>query len=205
MYRQKNFVVAKQHYERAKSIIDLVRGEDAGSQAEINVNRMAINLNMAALYLVTREPRKAVKSCTDVLEEERENPKALLRRAKAYLKMHEYQVNLMLQATLKSPISHYISKRYRSSAKITALISSTWFKDMTSRSDKVRCRYVPTKSPKLQASTNCQSMQAVAADLASLKKIGAWDCACEEVGLALLMARKAEKNIDSSLYRKMLL
>ena len=91
-YQAADFVAAKHCYERAKGILDLIQGQGAAEQEEIDVNRIKILLNMAALHLATREYSKAASFCTEALQLDKENRVALLRRAKAYSAMHEYQV-----------------------------------------------------------------------------------------------------------------
>ena len=91
-YKAKNFTAARHHYERAKSIVDLVRGEGPREQDEIDLNRMTILLNLAALFLATKENAEAVQYCTQALQLDENNKKALMRRAKASLRMHNFKV-----------------------------------------------------------------------------------------------------------------
>ena len=58
--------------------------------------QVAVLLNLAALYLATKEFADAAKCCTQALELEGCCAKALLRRAKARMHMHEYKVSKSL-------------------------------------------------------------------------------------------------------------
>lgn len=95
-YHVKDFRAAKHSYERAKSILDLIKGAGPAEQEEINVNRVAMLLNLAALFLATKEHQAAVQACTEALELDGGSSKALLRRAKAATRMHDYQVLSLL-------------------------------------------------------------------------------------------------------------
>jgi hypothetical protein len=48
-------------------------------------------LNLAALHMATQEGQHAVKCCSQALTLDPKSCKALLRRAKALLKIHDYQ------------------------------------------------------------------------------------------------------------------
>ena len=100
-YHQKNLTAAKYHYERARHIVDFIKGQDTATQNEIDANFVAISLNLAALSLASKEPSKAVKFCTEALRRQEKHPKALMRRAKAYLKMHEYQARRFQKFPIK--------------------------------------------------------------------------------------------------------
>lgn len=85
-------MAASNCYERAKSILDIIQGQGAAEQDEIDANKVKVLLNMAAVYLATKEYSKAVIACTEALQVDGQSKVALLRRAKAYTRMHEYQV-----------------------------------------------------------------------------------------------------------------
>ena len=95
-YQAKDFEGARKHYERAKSIVDLVQGLGLAEQQEIDSNRVLTLLNLAALFLATREHRKAVRCCTEALQLDPGNRKALIRRAKASMKAHDYKACLRI-------------------------------------------------------------------------------------------------------------
>ena len=91
-YRLGNFEAAKQHYNRAKAIVDLVKGQGPDEQAEIDSNRVAVLLNLAAVFLGTCEYSSAEQCCTEALQTDGSNGKAMIRRAKANTKLHNYEV-----------------------------------------------------------------------------------------------------------------
>lgn len=84
------------HYDRARSIVEYVQGVSASDQMELNRNRVAVYLNIAALCMATQDYCRAVHWCGEALELEPHNIKGLLRRAKANLHSHEYEVIQLL-------------------------------------------------------------------------------------------------------------
>lgn len=99
-YQCKDFEAARKHYEGAKSIVDMIQGSGATEQQEIDNNRVTILLNLAALHLATKENRKAVQCCSEALQLEPNSKKALLRRGKANMRMHNYKVGFLLDQSL---------------------------------------------------------------------------------------------------------
>ena len=61
-------------------------------QAEVDANRVAVLLNIAAVAVEKAEFRTAVQLCSRALALEPDSKKALLRRAKAHIGRHEPQV-----------------------------------------------------------------------------------------------------------------
>ena len=55
-------------------------------------HRVTVLLNLAALHMATKQCQLAIQSCTQALSLDPKSCKALLQRAKAHLKMHNYQV-----------------------------------------------------------------------------------------------------------------
>ena len=55
-------------------------------------DRVTVLLNLAALHMATKQGQLAIQCCTQALSLDPKSCKALLRRAKAHLKMHDYQV-----------------------------------------------------------------------------------------------------------------
>ena len=92
MYSTKQYDAALQHYVRAKSIVDIISGMASSDQHEIDENRAAVCLNMAAVHLARQHFADAAKCCTDALQSSSCSVKAYLRRANAYIGLHEYQV-----------------------------------------------------------------------------------------------------------------
>lgn len=90
-YRAGNYSVALNHYQRARSIVDLVRGLSRADQAEVDINRVAVLCNIAAVHLATKEFGAAMDICTKALELDPRCTKALARRCKAKIGRHEYE------------------------------------------------------------------------------------------------------------------
>ena len=71
------------HYQRARGIVDLVRGLSRADQAEVDINRVAVLCNIAAVHLATKEFGAAIELDPGCI-------KALARRCKAKIGRHEY-------------------------------------------------------------------------------------------------------------------
>ncbi len=91
-YRQKHFDTALAHYENARSILEPLASNAADEQQEIDMNLVKVYLNIAAVYLAQQLFGKAIAWCTKALAKDPQNAKVLLRRAKAHLGRHNYQV-----------------------------------------------------------------------------------------------------------------
>lgn len=91
-YRARDYKTALHHYERAKSVVDLVQGLSQADQIEVILNKIAVNCNIAAVRLATQDYGAAVKACNDALELDPKCEKAIARRAKAYIGRHEYDL-----------------------------------------------------------------------------------------------------------------
>ncbi len=89
-YRAGDYPKALEHYQRAKSIVELVRGLSRADQNEVDVNRVAVLCNIAAVYLATKDYGAAVEECNKALEVDPGCIKALTRRCKAFIGRHEY-------------------------------------------------------------------------------------------------------------------
>jgi len=89
-YRKQAYDTALHHYLRAKSIVDLVEGLSTADQEEVVVNAVAVNCNLAAVYLALREFGAAVAAADDALVLDGGCEKALVRKAKALVGQHEY-------------------------------------------------------------------------------------------------------------------
>ena len=90
----KDFSRAESHYAKARAILDLVKGQGPEEQTEIDNNLIHVLLNFAALYWEKKEYAKVIDYCSQTLELDPSNSKALIRRVKAYLKTHETTVSL---------------------------------------------------------------------------------------------------------------
>ena len=87
---------AMHHYIRAKSIVDLVAGMGKADQEEIDKNKVAVLLNMAAVHMEQGEHAAACSSCTTALALDPKNVKGLVRRAQCYIARHEQKVSIRL-------------------------------------------------------------------------------------------------------------
>jgi tetratricopeptide (TPR) repeat protein len=90
-YRAGRYTDALRHYERAKAVVDFVQALSRADQAEVDVNRVAVELNIAAVHLATKTFGAAVRACDRALALDSGNPKALARRARANAGRHEYE------------------------------------------------------------------------------------------------------------------
>eukprot|EP00884_Botryococcus_braunii_P009708 jgi/Botrbrau1/18739/Bobra.0386s0062.1 len=89
-YKAGKFQEAMQHYCRAEAIINFVSGASPSDQDEVDVNRFFVYLNIAAACMGLRQYGQAVTYSTKALDLQPQNAKALMRRAKAYMYLHEY-------------------------------------------------------------------------------------------------------------------
>lgn len=90
------------HLERAKAIVEYVRGEGKSEQAEIDTNRTAVLLELAAVFTAMGRHSPASAKCSEALALDGRSVQALLGRAKANLALHNYQASLQL--SLPRPI-----------------------------------------------------------------------------------------------------
>jgi tetratricopeptide (TPR) repeat protein len=93
-YRAAQYEEALEHYTRARSIVELVKGLSRADQAEVDINRIAIACNIAAAHLATKDYGAAVEACEWALAIDPTCRKALIRRAKARLGRHDYVTTL---------------------------------------------------------------------------------------------------------------
>lgn len=89
-YKAGNFAAALYHYERARSIVELVKGLSRVDQAEVDVNRVAVECNIAAVHLSTQDYGAAKAAASRALTIDPYCLKALSRRVKACIGRHEY-------------------------------------------------------------------------------------------------------------------
>lgn len=121
---------ALQHYSRARAIIDYVSGASLADQAELDVNRVAVYLNLAAVRLSLKQYRQASQDCTKALELQPGNVKALLRRAKAFMYLHEYAVSLLTRSRLLPTMQ--CKAQARNSYAYAICQFTTWYKQCAS-------------------------------------------------------------------------
>ena len=74
---------AERYYVRAKSIVDLVEGLSMADQEEVVANAVAVNCNLAAVYLARGDFGAALGAAEDALGLDAGCEKALARKAKA--------------------------------------------------------------------------------------------------------------------------
>ena len=83
LYKARRFVEALKEYESALGICNFINALSSPDQFEIDTNKQACLLNVAAVRMAMSEYGAAEKLCTEALELDSMNIKALLRRAKA--------------------------------------------------------------------------------------------------------------------------
>ena len=95
-YRNRHFDTALTHYNNAVSILEPLQACTTEEQQEVDLNLSKAYLNIAAVYLARKLLSKAVTWSTKALQKDKQNPTALLRRAKAHLGRHDYQVSISM-------------------------------------------------------------------------------------------------------------
>lgn len=93
-YKKKLFTRALQHYNKAASMLEAIKGRVAEEQQEVDANLGKVYLNIAAVNLQEQYYGEVIMWCSKALKLNGSNDKALLRRAKAHMGRHNYQVNL---------------------------------------------------------------------------------------------------------------
>ena len=91
-YKTKDFDTALTHYNRPVLLLEPLQAGGAEEQQELDNNLVKAYLNIAAVYLTQQYFGKAVAYCNKALRKDKQNSKALMRRAKAHLGRHNYQV-----------------------------------------------------------------------------------------------------------------
>jgi tetratricopeptide (TPR) repeat protein len=89
-YRAGRHAEALAHYERARAVVELVRGLSRADQAEVDVNRVAVNCNLAAVHLAAKDFGAAVAACDAALALAPGTKKAVARRARANAGRHDH-------------------------------------------------------------------------------------------------------------------
>lgn len=98
-------------YQRAKSVVDLVEGMTPEDQAEIDTNKATVLLNIAAVHLTNKDYADAAENCSAALVLQPGSVKALIRRAKCFCFMHEYQVSSALQCHSSTATIKVLNKK----------------------------------------------------------------------------------------------
>ena len=91
-YKRRLFTHTLQHYSKAASMLEAIKGRASEEQQEVDMNLGKVYLNIAAVYLQQRLYGEATMWCTKALKLDGSNDKALLRRARAHMGRHNYQV-----------------------------------------------------------------------------------------------------------------
>lgn len=92
-YKKRLFTEALQHYNKAASMLKAIKGRVAEEQQEVDANLGKVYLNIAAVHLQEQYYGEATTWCTKALKLDKCNDKALLRRARAHMGRHNYQVD----------------------------------------------------------------------------------------------------------------
>ena len=108
-YRQGHLQPALESYSQAKAVVDLISGQSSMEQHEININQCSVCLNLAAVHLGLGNCLQAVHYCTEALTAVPHHVKAYVRRAKAHLQLHNYQVHPPAMQELYPTHSNQIS------------------------------------------------------------------------------------------------
>ncbi|XP_071864093.1 cyclophilin 40 [Bombus fervidus] len=107
-FLQKNYVDAGRKYKKAlryyKWMMKTVDVPDSSNESIVNT-KVTLLLNLAAVKLKQKSHREALKLCSEVLQINQNNSKALFRRSQAYMGLNEYDLGLadLQQALLESP------------------------------------------------------------------------------------------------------
>eukprot|EP00803_Ostreobium_quekettii_P008768 evm.model.scf_4361.2 EVM.evm.TU.scf_4361.2 scf_4361:2653-7237(-) len=88
-YGAKRFSEALAHYERALAVVELVEAINPADAEEIDANKVAVLLNIAAVRVEEKSFGAAVEMCTRALQLDPKNAKGLLRRARAHAGRHD--------------------------------------------------------------------------------------------------------------------
>lgn len=91
-YKKRHFTEALEHYSKAASMLEGLSGRAKEEQQEVNASLGSVFLNVAAVHLQQQYYGEAVQWCTKALKLDASNDRALLRRAKAQMGRHNYQV-----------------------------------------------------------------------------------------------------------------
>ncbi|XP_031839608.1 cyclophilin 40 isoform X1 [Nomia melanderi] len=107
-FSKKNYVDAGRKYKKALRYYKWMTSTTiiSNSSDDLMVNtKLIILLNLAAVKLKEKKHREALKLCTEVLQMDKNNSKALFRRSQAYMGLNEYDFGLrdLKQALLGSP------------------------------------------------------------------------------------------------------
>jgi FK506-binding protein 4/5 len=90
LFKQKRFELALMKYEKVTKLMGQNDNMSKDCKARAADLKHTAEMNKVACYLQLGEPTKALAICNTILAADRNNAKALLRRAKAHFSRHEY-------------------------------------------------------------------------------------------------------------------
>ncbi|KOC71330.1 Peptidyl-prolyl cis-trans isomerase D [Habropoda laboriosa] len=107
-FLRKNYVDAGRKYKKALRYYKwMMKTTDVPESFNeiIENTKVTLLLNLAAVNIKEKEYREAIKLCSEVLQLNKNNSKALFRRSQAYMGLNEYDLGLqdLRQALLESP------------------------------------------------------------------------------------------------------
>ena len=82
-YRSGRLEEAMGCYTRARAILDMVKATNRDDERELDLNRVSVLGNLAAVHMARAEFGAAAERCTEALALDEGNVKLLLRRARA--------------------------------------------------------------------------------------------------------------------------
>ena len=107
LYKDKHCTEALQHYHTALSMLQPITGRPEQEQQEVDANLVKTYLNIAAVHVQQHLYKEATHWCTKALKRDAGNAKAMVRRAKAHLGRHNYQVcQALLTCTQQCGVLH---------------------------------------------------------------------------------------------------
>lgn len=90
LYKAGKFDAAIESYNKSLAIVDYVVGVSSADQHEIDLNKMAVLLNLAAAYMEKKEFGAAVTYCDRAIKINPKNLKAHVRRCRALIGRRDY-------------------------------------------------------------------------------------------------------------------
>ena len=84
LYESRAFPEALEKYQAALSVVDLIQGTNPGDQGEIDKNRAATLMNIAATHMGVQAFGEAIRNLNEANRIVPNHPKLLMRRARAF-------------------------------------------------------------------------------------------------------------------------
>ncbi|XP_077168245.1 inactive peptidyl-prolyl cis-trans isomerase FKBP6 isoform X2 [Paroedura picta] len=114
LFRQKNFMDARERYKRASSVLHrVVARED--EQTKVDTAKLLVLLNLSITYLKLQHPARALCYGERALELDQKNAKALFRCGQACLSLAEYERarDFLVRAQKEQPFNHDINNELK--------------------------------------------------------------------------------------------